>query len=77
MKEWMAYMRRMIMEPQPIVQNREGRVIQLEEMFEGAGPLVRRGFNVVDLNGWDVDGLARRRAPAGAEAEAWKGERCE
>jgi hypothetical protein len=46
------------MEPQSVIQDGEVGMIQFEEMLEGPSPLVRGGFNVVDLNGWDVYCLA-------------------
>jgi hypothetical protein len=68
-------MRRMIMEPQPVIQDGEIRMVQLEQMLERPVSLVRRGFNVVHLDGRDVYGLRCRRGSP--EAQAWQGERCE
>lgn len=39
-----------------MIQNRKGRMIQLEKVLQSPGSFVRGGVDIVDFNMWDVNG---------------------
>lgn len=60
-------MRRMIMEPEVIVQNGKVGMVQLEQMLQRARGLVGRRLDVVHLDAGDVDSVGRGGAATAGE----------
>lgn len=52
----------MIVVPKVVVQDRVVDMVSADQMFESPGSFLRRCFDIVDLHGWEVDGLRRIRA---------------
>jgi len=62
------YMRSMVVEPQLIIQDGEGRMIQLQKVLQPPASLVRYSFDIIYLDRRNINGSTWGSHPAKAES---------
>jgi len=60
-------MRRMVVESKMVIQDGEIRMIQSQEMLQTSPVLVRRSFDIIHMDWWDINGTVGTTTPAEAE----------